>query len=366
MNRLLSLDGGGIRGIFTVAVLERIENLLRERYADGKLDFVLADYFSFIGGNSTGGIIAAMLSKGMSVRAVRESYEQLGPIVFRRKPFWQSWRSFYGSAAFTQLLKENFSEAAGEPMILGSEKLRTTLMLVMRNGTTGSTWPITNHPEAKYNRRNPGDNVPTNLNIPLWQLIRASAAAPAFFPTELVTLHSPDDGKEQQFEFIDGAVSPYNNPAVAMFLAATLPAYEMNLPSGTDNLFICSIGTGRVPLTYAPGELGHINVLGGGLRALSGLMDSVLVEQDKMCRVLGKTICGAAIDGELGDLTEGGLERFLYCRYQHQFTDEEQENCRQETGSNHPFELNDLASVPKLLEIGRRYAEETVKAEHFP
>ncbi len=365
MNRLLSLDGGGIRGIFSVAILERIENILRERYQKENPGFVLADYFNFIGGNSTGGIIAAMLSKGMSVREVRESYEQLGPIVFRRKPFWQSWRSFYGSEAFTRLLKENFEESAGEPMTLGSKKLKTCLMLVMRNGTTGSTWPITNHPEARYNKRNPNDEIPTNLDIPLWQLIRASAAAPAFFPTELVKLHSPD-GTEQQFEFIDGAVSPYNNPSVAMYLAATLPAYNMNMPTGTDKLFLCSVGTGRVSITYAPGELGHVNVLGGGLRALKGLMDSVLVEQDKLCRVLGKTICGASIDGELDALTEGGLEKFLYCRYQHQFTDEEEEDCRRETGSTHPFELSDIASVPKLLELGRIYAEETVKPEHLP
>jgi hypothetical protein len=365
MNRLLALDGGGIRGIFSVAVLEHIESLLRKRFAAEKPGFVLADYFSFIGGNSTGAIIAAMLAKGMSVRAVRESYEQLGPIVFRRKPFWQSWRSFYGTEAFTQLLKENFDESPGTPMTLGSKKLKTWLMLVMRNGTTGSTWPITNYPEARYNRRNPDDGMPTNLDIPLWQLIRASAAAPAFFPTELVKLHSLD-GQEQSFEFIDGAVSPYNNPAVAMYLAATLPAYEMNMPTGVDNLSICSIGTGRLPIRYAPGELGHVNVLGGGLRALKGLMDSVCVEQDKICRVLGKTVCGASIDGELDQLTEGGLEQFLYCRYQHNFTDEEREQCRRETGSSSPFELDDLASIPKLLEIGRRYAKETVKEEHFP
>jgi len=133
-----------------------------------------------------------------------------------------------------------------------------------------------------------------------------------------------------------------------------------------DKLSICSIGTGRLPIRYAPGELGHVNVLGGGLRALKGLMDSVCVEQDKICRVLGKTICGARIDGEIDQLMEGGLEQFLYCRYQHEFTDEEREQCRRETGSNSPFELDDLESVPKLLEIGRRYAKETVKDEHFP
>ena len=363
MNRLLSLDGGGIRGLFTIAILERIENILRERYK--KPDYVLADYFDFIGGNSTGSITASMLCKGMSVQAVRETYEQLGPIVFRRKSFWQSWRSFYGSEDFAQLLRDNFQDSPGTPMTLGSEKLRTSLMLVMRNGTTGSTWPITNHPEARFNKRNPESSSPTNLDIPLWQLVRASAAAPAFFPTELVTLHSLD-GEKQQFEFIDGAISPYNNPAVAMYLAATLPAYNMNLPTGTDNLFICSIGTGRLPIKYAPGELGRINVLGGGLRALSGLMDSVLVEQDKLCRVLGKTVYGAEIDMELGSLTEGGLEKFLYCRYQHMFTDDEQENCRKETGSKHPFELDDPDSAPKLVEIGRKYAKANIIPEHLP
>ena len=92
MKRILSLDGGGIRGVFTIAILERIEEILRARYADEKPGFVLADYFDYIGGTSTGAILAAMLGKGLSVRAIRESYETLGPIVFRRKPFWQSWR----------------------------------------------------------------------------------------------------------------------------------------------------------------------------------------------------------------------------------------------------------------------------------
>ncbi|MEM6916215.1 MAG: patatin-like phospholipase family protein, partial [Verrucomicrobiota bacterium] len=68
MKRILSLDGGGIRGVFTIAILERIEALLREHYKDSKPGLVLADYFDFIGGTSTGAIIAALLSKGLSVR----------------------------------------------------------------------------------------------------------------------------------------------------------------------------------------------------------------------------------------------------------------------------------------------------------
>ena len=57
---------------------------------------------------------------------------------------------------------------------LGSEKLRTLLLLVMRNATTDSPWPISNNPYARYNDRARKD---CNLNFPLWQLVRASTAA---------------------------------------------------------------------------------------------------------------------------------------------------------------------------------------------
>jgi len=360
MKRILSLDGGGIRGVFTIAILERIEEILRERHAPDKPGFVLADYFDFIGGTSTGAIIAAMLSKGMSVRAIRESYEILGPVVFRRKPFWRSWRSFYGSENFAAFLQEIFEESPGVAMTLGSPKLRTALLLIMRNGSTGSTWAVTNHPEARYNmRKNPG--VPTNLDLPLWQLVRASAAAPAYFPSGIVQLHDRE-GKATKYEFIDGGISPYNNPSIAMFHAATLPQYEMNYPTGKDDLFLCSIGTGSLRPKYTTGELGRINFLGGALRALRSLMEANILEQDRLCRTLGHCLYGADIDREFGSMIGEGRGLFTYCRYQHDFTAAEIADCRRETGSTKPFELDDLVGVPALLEIGKRVAVEQVSA----
>jgi hypothetical protein len=82
--------------------------------------------------------------------------------------------------------------------------------------------------------------------------------------------------------------------------------------------------------------------------------------------VLGKTLYGAPIDIEIGDLKDDGMGQFLYARYQHQFTDAEIERCREETGSKKPLELDDVASVGSLLRIGREYAEATVKPEHLP
>jgi len=364
MKRILSLDGGGLRGVFALAVLERMEAVLRDRFPRRRNKFVLADYFDFIGGTSTGAIIAALLSKGLSVREIRESYEQLGPVVFQRKSFWRLWRSFYDSENFAAYLRELFRESDGTPMTLGSRRLRTALMLVMRNGTTGSTWPVTNCPRALYNQRVP-HGPPTNLDLPLWQLVRASAAAPALFPTELITLHSRK-GEPRTFEFIDGGVTPYNNPALAMYLTATLPACGMRYAAGADKLYLCSVGTGSLRERYEPGELGRINVVGGALRTLRSLMETISREQDKLCRILGTCIHGAPVDRELGDLRGAGQGQFLYCRYQHEFTAAEKRRCAEETGSAMPFAMNDLPSVPHLRRAGEEFAAREVQAAHFP
>jgi patatin-like phospholipase/acyl hydrolase len=66
----------------------------------------------------------------------------------------------------------------GEDMTLGSDKLQTLLLLVLRSATTDSPWPLSNNPSAKYNDRNRAD---CNLLLPLWQLVRASTAAPTYF-----------------------------------------------------------------------------------------------------------------------------------------------------------------------------------------
>lgn len=50
--KILALDGGGIKGVVSIEILAKIEQLLRER--EGKPDLVLADYFDFIAGTSTG------------------------------------------------------------------------------------------------------------------------------------------------------------------------------------------------------------------------------------------------------------------------------------------------------------------------
>src|ERR1700733_15065934 len=78
--RLLALDGGGVRGALTVAFLERMENLLSKHH--GK-EIRLGEYFEFVGGPSTGAIIAGALALGSRTSQVKDFYLRLAPFAFK-------------------------------------------------------------------------------------------------------------------------------------------------------------------------------------------------------------------------------------------------------------------------------------------
>src|SRR6516165_2361126 len=73
--RILSIDGGGIRGIFPAATVAAIER----RYTNGNS---VADYFDLAVGTSTGGIIAVGLGAGMDAASIRDLYLKRGPEIF--------------------------------------------------------------------------------------------------------------------------------------------------------------------------------------------------------------------------------------------------------------------------------------------
>ena len=73
--RILSFDGGGIRGVLSLEILRSMEAQLRQRR--GSPDLVLADYFDYVGGTSTGAVIAAALAMGRSVAEVQDRYLSL-------------------------------------------------------------------------------------------------------------------------------------------------------------------------------------------------------------------------------------------------------------------------------------------------
>jgi hypothetical protein len=355
MKNILSLDGGGTRGIFSLQILARIEALLREKY--GKPDLVLADHFHFIGGTSTGAIIAAALCWGATVETLEKFYLEQSYQVFSRKTLISRLRSKYHANELSRLLRDYFSEN-GEPALLGSDRLRTLYLCVMRNATTGAPWIITNSRGAMYNQAALEGN---NLKIPLYQLIRASTAAPVFFRPEVI------QSAGQSWMFLDGAVTPYNNPAFIMYLTATLPCFGNNWADGEDKMRIISVGTGRMRVRFSKLREGQINVLDQAAHAVNALIDSNNQHQDLTCRAFGRCQFGEPLDSEIGtliadEMNAGEPRRFLYCRYNHNLTPEEiTEGAR----IPHFFSVDNLQAIKFLQRLGQEFAAKHVRVEHL-
>ena len=356
MKRIISLDGGGVRGMFALQILRRLEELFRREH--GRPDLVLADVIDLFAGTSTGAIIAALLAWGRTVDEVETMYTEHGREIFCRRSLIGRWRSKYRADRITRFFRSEFTEEDGSAATLGTKRLRTHLVVVMRNATTGSPWPLSNNPAACYNARHLDD---CNLDIPLWQLLRASTAAPVFFPPEEILF-----GK-QRFAFVDGGISPFNNPTLIAALMATLPQYRLCWPTGRDQLHVISVGTGAFRSVVPLKGVSKLNVLDQIKFLIPALIGSISVEQDLLCRVLGDCIFGDRIDSEVGDLCMPTMlpleeQKFTYVRY-NQALDTLSAELRGPTPIK--ADLDNLALLPLLKRIGTIYAEENVHRAHL-
>ena len=120
--------------------------------------------------------------------------------------------------------------------------MKTLLLVVTRNVTTDSPWPISTNPDAAYNDPARADS---NLNMRLWQIVRASTAAPIYFPPEVIECEPGDPART--FVFVDGGMTPYNNPSFLLYRFATDPAFNLEWERGEDKLLLISVGTGAAP-----------------------------------------------------------------------------------------------------------------------
>ena len=356
--KLLAIDGGGLRGLLALRILAKIENILREQSGNPKL--VLSDYFDYIGGTSTGGILAAALAIGMSVDKIEQFYVEQAPAMFTptRNPFKHWLYARYDSAPLQNRLMDIF----GADTNLGSEKIRTLLLLVMLNAATSSPWPVSNNRYAKYNDPIYGEE--NNLALPLWKLVRASAAAPYFFEPEEIQVG------QNRFLFYDGALTSLNNPAFKLFQMATLPAYRLEWPTGADRMLLVSVGTGLLPKEI--GQLGLLDKQVGSvmLNAMQSLMFAGTAEVDMQCRSLGRVLAGDPIDSEVGDFVgarpAGGAALFSYIRYNALLTEKGLSalGCSallKKTG----FRLDDLEALDPCAKVGDAVASLFVRSEHF-
>lgn len=361
--KILACDGGGIRGLMSVEILAAIEDGLRARSGKGP-DFVLADYFDYVCGTSTGALIAACISSGMPMRKIREFYQDSGKQMFDKAFLLKRLQFKFNDEPLARKLQDEL----GKDTTLGSDKLRTLLMMVLRNATTDSPWPISNNPNAKYNQTLRDD---CNLALPLWQLVRASTAAPTYFPPEVVTFSAGD--KSYSFIFVDGGVTAYNNPAFLAFQTVTARPYMLNWETGADKLLIVSVGTGASNLADRELKASDMHLLYNAGAIPAALMNAASAGWDMACRTLGCCRFGAPIDSEFGDMIDAGDSNnstvpklFTYMRYNPELSAKGLADLG--LSNINPADVQKLDSVehiPAIQRVGEAYARLHVSMEHF-
>jgi hypothetical protein len=291
--RILALDGGGLRGILTLGILRHVETALRERHGADPA-FRLCHYFDLIAGTSTGAIIAAALAVGMSVDEVIGHYQRLGREVFRKAWLRQGvLRARYDEAALIENLKRVF----GEDVTLGSPAVTTGLLIMTKRLDTGSPWPLANNPAGQYFRAAADAAWIANADYPLWQVVRASTAAPSYFDPEPITIAAAAGKDPVVGTFVDGGVSPFNNPSLQALMYATMCGYRVNWKPGEDQLLLVSVGTGMSDPRQAPSRI----AAQGAVRALFSLMDDCAALVETSLQWMSVSPTARVLDSEIGD-----------------------------------------------------------------
>jgi hypothetical protein len=195
-------------------------------------------------------------------------------------------------------------------------------------------------------------------------LVRASTAAPTYFPPEVVRVGA------REFIFVDGGITMYNNPAFQAFLMATVEPFNLNWPAGENKILLVSVGTGTSPDANADLRPEEMNLLYNASSIPSALMAAALNEQDFLCRVFGNCLAGDALDREVGDMIgkRGPVQPklFTYVRYNAELTraglesldlaDIEPRNVQQ---------LDSIEYIADLQRVGRTIASRKVSMDHF-
>lgn len=250
--QILALDGGGFRGMFSAAVLTRLEEDLGVR---------IVDHFDLIAGTSTGGIIALGLGLGLSPRELLAFYTEHGPRIFRDRSRMRGlrhlWRAKYGS----EPLKDALTEVFGERTFGESTK---RLVITSYNVAADDVYLFrTPHlPTLKRDWREKAVNVAL-----------ATSAAPTYLPGMAL------DGAR----LVDGGVWA-NNPTM---VALTEAAGPLSVPLNEVRVF--NLGT-TIDVRSRHRRLDHGGLLPWAIDAVEVLMRAQSESAIKQARhFIGKT-----------------------------------------------------------------------------
>lgn len=305
MRRILALEGGGLRGVVEVAFLERIETLARERRGGHTR---LCDLFDLVGGTSTGAILATCVAVGLSAEDMKAFYLHRAAKIFRSSPLRVvGLRPAYDG----NVLEAQFRAVLGQ-RTLGDDSLRSYLAIVLKRVDTGAPWIVSNIPSSPYFDDPPDGAYMGNRHYSLARLLRASAAAPGFFSPVKIKVHE----RGTQGIFLDGGVSPYNDPSLALLMLARLSSYGLEWPTGANELFILSVGCGSTRRLISEKTAARSPQLAIAALALVGMVNDTEQHTLQMMQALGRPLAPMFVNSEVGDMQAMGISEEPLFSYQ--------------------------------------------------
>ena len=238
--RILSIDGGGIRGIIPAVILEYIEKQLKEK--SGNPNAVLHDYFDMIAGTSTGGILACFYlhPARFAARKAVDLYVNKGSEIFEKPSdskainFITSWlfSPKYTKGGLEKALDDTFGESKLSDVPAGKHSLITAYDIVQCKSVFYTV------PAARYD---------PYRDYYLKDIARATSAAPSYF--DPVTIKSMGYGLTEYknvgvHHLIDGAMFANDPSHCALFEARKTKFEKFEHPTFKD-VYLVSIGTGK-------------------------------------------------------------------------------------------------------------------------
>ena len=214
---LLSIDGGGIRGLLGVTVLNELEGILRQKDPNFTC---LADYFQWVAGTSTGSyIVGAMAYLRVPPRKMRALY-----LVFKEKA--RLMGRPYPNEPVNQYMKDVFSE---EKLLSEVKEPKVIITTTLADRNPPELHLMCNYGEPRQGQKGPGERK-------LWEAMRASSAAPTYFAA---------------FDkFLDGGVMA-NNPTLDAMTEMVQQMKATNQPIKFG--LVVSLGTGVLLSKATPG-----------------------------------------------------------------------------------------------------------------
>lgn len=188
MRRILTIDGGGIKGVFPAAFLATLEQ---------QLGCPIAEYFDLIAGTSTGGIIAIGLGLGLSAQQLLDLYKLHGSLIFPRKRIL-TWKRLVRAKYTYAPLRRALVEAFGERR-LGESRKRLLIPSLNLAAERVHSYKTSHHPKLVH-----------DYKLPVVEVALATVAAPTYFP-----IHVSPDG----LPYIDGSLWARNPLALAVIEA---------------------------------------------------------------------------------------------------------------------------------------------------